>query len=393
MKATLQIFGEISNWGDDFNAEKAMEFFNTHQEADEYEIIINSNGGVVSTGFAISDIIKTQSGGKPVTTIAYSCMSIATIIWLAGTNRLVAPNTEFMIHNPWTGMGFGEAEDFEKIAADLRRIEDKAVNEYLKYANISEQEIRDLMKAETFIDAERLVEIGFATAILEPVNIMQLPKISERAVAYHTSKNIGMNKIEEKIANLSLKLDKFINPTPKALQIALDDGRTVEVVTEEEKAMEGDSIKFEGKALEDGVYNTAETQEAYTVEAGKITAIEDISEEVFNAEEVQEFVLKAGEKTVEAIKKEFESYAKAEEFTAFQKAQNEEFEALKKQLSEAETKLQKVQETFQEALKEIKENLVSEFNLEEKNPNNTPEVQKKPWEIEMDKIRANTNQV
>lgn len=392
MKATLQIFGEISNWGDDFNAEKAMEFFNTHQDADEYEIIINSNGGVVSTGFAIADIIKTQSGGKPVTTIAYSCMSIATIIFLAGTNRLVSPNSEFMIHNPWTGMGFGEAEDFEKIAADLRRIEDKAVNEYLKYANISEEEIRDLMKAESFIDSEKLLEIGFATAILEPVNILQLPKLSEKAVAYHTTKNIGMTKIEERIANLSLKLDKFINPTPKALQIALDDGRTVEVVTEQENAMEGDSIRFEGSALEDGVYNTAETQEAYTVKAGKITAIEDISEQVFNAEEVQEFVMKAGEKTVEAIKKEFEAYAKAEDFTAFQKAQNTEIETLKTQLSEAEAKLQEVQETFQAALKEIKENLVSDFSLNEENPNNVPERQLKAWEVEMEKIRAKTNQ-
>ena len=108
--------------------------------------------------------------------------------------------------------------------------------------------------------------------------------------------------------------------------------------------------------------------------------------------------MKAGEKTVEAIKKEFESYAKAEDFSAFQKAQNEEVEALKKQLSEAKTQLQEVQETFQAALKEIKENLVSEFNLEEKNPNDTkksvldqPKAAEPQLYAALDKIKQQTS--
>ena len=396
MTATAYIQGEIRPIAGFSNSQSLMQFFAENSGADDYEVIINSYGGSVIEGWAQHDIIQEMRNLKPVKTIGYTVMSIATKPFLAGSERLVSKNVNFLIHNPYVpprSVG-GEAEDLERIAASLRKSQERSLKKYMEFSNVPEEEMREMMRNETELSAERLVEIGFATGILDSGEELQLQKYEKAITIFDQKeeKNDSMENVEKRLSVIEQFLQKFSKTDAKELQIALDDGRTVEVVTEKDKAMEGDSIKFEGKALEDGVYNTAETQEAYTVEAGKITAIEDISEEVFNAEEVQEFVMKAGEKTVEVINKKFEAYAKAEEFIAFQKAQNEEVEALKKELSEATSSFQKAQDDFQAALKEIKENLVSEFNLEEKNPNNIPEIQKKAWEIEMEKIRQKTNQ-
>jgi ATP-dependent Clp protease protease subunit len=70
-----------------------------------------------------------------------------------------------MIHNAWT-YAQGNSEVLRKTAEDLDIITQASVNAYKLTANISEEEIKNLMDNESWITAESAVEMGFATDIV-----------------------------------------------------------------------------------------------------------------------------------------------------------------------------------------------------------------------------------
>ena len=68
-------------------------------KATAFNVHINSEGGLVDVGFDIYHYLK--SLGKPITTIGSGIVaSIATVIFMAGSKRLIRENTPFMIHLP-----------------------------------------------------------------------------------------------------------------------------------------------------------------------------------------------------------------------------------------------------------------------------------------------------
>lgn len=130
--------------------------------ATAFNVHINSEGGLVDTGFDIYHYLK--SLGRPVTTIGSGIVaSIATVIFMAGTTRVIRENTPFMIHLPWGG-SMGTAEELEQFAGQLRAIEHKMVGFYTKALNIQEEALLPLLKNETWLTPGQLTALGFTTA-------------------------------------------------------------------------------------------------------------------------------------------------------------------------------------------------------------------------------------
>ena len=105
MIGKIYISGLIGTFGD----EKGVELIDVisqvkkQPQATSFEVYINSEGGVVDVGFDIYNFLK--SLGLPITTIGNGMVaSIATVIFMAGTKRVVTPNTDFMIHLPMGGI-------------------------------------------------------------------------------------------------------------------------------------------------------------------------------------------------------------------------------------------------------------------------------------------------
>jgi ATP-dependent Clp protease protease subunit len=129
--------------------------------ATEFNVLINSEGGLVDVGFDIYDYLK--SLGKPITTIGSGIVaSIATVIFMAGDKRQVRENTPFMIHLPWGG-SMGTADDLEQFADQLRAIEKKMISFYKSALNMEESAIVPLLKNETWLSPEQLSTLGFTT--------------------------------------------------------------------------------------------------------------------------------------------------------------------------------------------------------------------------------------
>ena len=167
--ADLYIFGDISaygQWGDDDPDRSAYNIVNELKEiqASNVNVHINSYGGDVSEGLAIYNTLKSLN--KNVTTICdgFAC-SVASVVFCAGDKRVMSDSSLLMIHNAWT-YAAGNSEDLRKTAEDLDIITQASVNAYKLTANISEEEIKNLMDNESWITAESAVEMGFATDIV-----------------------------------------------------------------------------------------------------------------------------------------------------------------------------------------------------------------------------------
>ncbi|MTI95187.1 MAG: Clp protease ClpP [Firmicutes bacterium] len=162
------LYGEISNyswWGDEVTPKQFREDLDALGDVDEIRVYINSPGGDVFAGQTIYSIIKRHSATINVY-IDGLAASAASVIAMAGDKIIMPVNSMLMIHNPWT-FGFGEANDFRKLADDLDQIRGSMVAAYKTKTDKDDQEIIDLLDAETWLTAAEAVEAGFADEVEE----------------------------------------------------------------------------------------------------------------------------------------------------------------------------------------------------------------------------------
>ena len=91
--------------------------------------------------------------------------SAASVIAMAGTKVLMSPVSTMMIHNPAT-IAWGNAGDMEKAIAMLDAVKDSIINAYEIKSGLSRAKLSHLMDSETWMDANKAVELGFADGIL-----------------------------------------------------------------------------------------------------------------------------------------------------------------------------------------------------------------------------------
>ena len=91
--------------------------------------------------------------------------SAASVIAMAGTKVLMSPVSTMMIHNPAT-IAWGDAGDMEKAIAMLDAVKDSIINAYEIKSGLSRAKLSHLMDSETWMDANKAVDLGFADGIL-----------------------------------------------------------------------------------------------------------------------------------------------------------------------------------------------------------------------------------
>lgn len=127
-----------------------LDVANTLKEAGEVHVHINSYGGDVFAGLAISNMLKNHKA-KTVAYVDGLSASSASIIAF-GCNEIVIPsNAYLMIHRVSCGL-FGNADDFLKQVEVMEKIEEGIVDTYMEKAveGVTKEQIYDLMKAETW---------------------------------------------------------------------------------------------------------------------------------------------------------------------------------------------------------------------------------------------------
>ena len=163
-EATIHLYDEVGAFGagsKEFLADLAK------LDGQHIHLRINSPGGSVVEGTAIYNSLRRHKGGLTVHIDALAA-SMASVIAMAGAPVYIADNALLMIHNPWT-ISAGDSEQLRKEADLLDKLKSTLVNAYTRKTGMEQDQIAEMMNAETWLDAVEAVALGFADAIEEGV--------------------------------------------------------------------------------------------------------------------------------------------------------------------------------------------------------------------------------
>ena len=161
----LHLNGTIAeeSWFDD---DVTPALFNEELSAGSGDITvwINSPGGDCFAAAQIYNMLRDYKGNVTVK-IDGIAASAASVIAMAGATVYVSPVSMLMIHNPATA-AFGNASEMQKAIEMLNEVKESILNAYELKTGMSRTKLSHLMDAETWMDARKAVELGFADEIL-----------------------------------------------------------------------------------------------------------------------------------------------------------------------------------------------------------------------------------
>lgn len=125
---------------------------------------INSPGGDCVAAAQIFNMLS-EYPGKVTVKIDGLAASAASVIAMAGTEVWMSPVSMMMIHNPAT-VAWGDHAEMKKAMELLDAVKESIINAYVRKTGQSRAKLSHLMDAETWMDANKAVELGFADDIL-----------------------------------------------------------------------------------------------------------------------------------------------------------------------------------------------------------------------------------
>lgn len=164
--ATINIYGDITSWpwfDSDISAVNLSKQLEALGDVEQIDVYINSYGGEVAEGLAIYNALRRHKAKIRTFCDGFAC-SIASVIFMAGDERIMNEASLLMIHNAWT-YASGNAEELRKQADDLEKITQASVEAYKAHSSLSEDEIKALMDAESWILPDEAISYGFATSV------------------------------------------------------------------------------------------------------------------------------------------------------------------------------------------------------------------------------------
>ena len=206
----LEIYGTIAeeSWFDD-DITPAMFREELFSGNGPVTVWINSPGGDCIAASQIYTMLMDYKGDVTVK-IDGIAASAASVIAMAGTKVLMSPTAMMMIHNPAT-IAMGDHEDMQKAIEMLDEVKESIINAYEIKSGQSRAKISHLMDAETWMNANKAVELGFADGVLEDE---KLKDVIVPAYAF-SRKNMQaelMNKISAKAKRIAPAVAKPAAP-------------------------------------------------------------------------------------------------------------------------------------------------------------------------------------
>lgn len=164
-EADIVIYGDITSWR--YQESDVSSYSLSRQiaglDADAINVYINSYGGETAEGMAIYNELRRHKAKIRTVCDGFAC-SAASLVFMAGDERIMNPASLLMIHNAWS-FASGSAEELRKAADDLETISTTAAAAYREAVNIPDGQLEQLLAAESWITPEQAVAWGFATAI------------------------------------------------------------------------------------------------------------------------------------------------------------------------------------------------------------------------------------
>ena len=161
----LLLDGEISDetwWGDEVTPQMFRSELNAAEG--DIDLWINSPGGDCYAAAQIYNMLMEYKGNVNVK-IDGIAASAASVVAMAGSTVEISPLGMLMIHNPMT-ISIGDTHEMERTITFLAEIKESIINAYELKTGLSHAKISRLMDAETWMNAKKAVELGFADSVL-----------------------------------------------------------------------------------------------------------------------------------------------------------------------------------------------------------------------------------
>lgn len=239
------------------------------KEFDTLILEIASNGGSVTEGIKTMIWLNSLStlGKRVVTVVTANAYSIASLIMLSASHRVIGVHADVMVHNPMLPeIKLANAEALEVHAKELRDLEGVMYKLYQIFTGLSEEIIKKLMDEETFFGAEKAKEYGFVDEI---ANLEERPK----AMAVNKQKITNMIKLTNALNMVisEMKGTKAVNQTYHN-----DEGGSIEIYQQEMSGYQvGDmtNVKSVTVTLSDGaIVKVDDTGKIEDIDRSKIVA-------------------------------------------------------------------------------------------------------------------------
>jgi len=359
-----------AEYQNEFDEEQGYSFEDLKREiGDEVEVTvyIDSPGGMVEEGLKIYDYLKQRKA----TTIALNASSIASIIFLAGRERLISENAQMIIHNAWLrGNEIDDdmivnANNLEELRQEFEKIDAELVGIYKDVTGLRDTKLLALMAEDTDI-AEQAIDLGFATGIYKEEKERSKAKakcimfnaqylaMSNKREPILNNDNMANEATNEKLNAIdkALKgLSNMIFGSAKNMAVELEDGTEIFVFSEDGE--------FEGKraviADEEGRPTEQNAPEgSHTLRDGRVIVVGEggIIQAVEEAPDAE-----AMEKEMDAMKEEKKMLMEEKE------ALQAKVEAMNAEMEEKENSYKDQFNALAQEIKALKEEVVGEANV------------------------------
>lgn len=189
----------------------------------DIKVRIRSFGGDVETGFTMYNELRryAKDNKAKVTTLGEGQVaSIATVIFLAGDERILTGHTEPFVHNAWT-YSEGDSKTLVRVAAELEKCNNMIADHYALHTDLTRDEALELMNNDTSITAEEAVTIRFATSIEEVLRPVALKRFSTnnklntmsnktKRLTFYAKKTLGMTNNKSLVPSKVMAQDKVV---------------------------------------------------------------------------------------------------------------------------------------------------------------------------------------
>lgn len=165
-------------------------------ESGDVTIWINSPGGDCVAAAQIYNMLMDYKGNITIK-IDGIAASAASVIAMAGTKVLMSPVSMMMIHNPAT-VAWGDSAEMQKAIDMLSEVKESIINAYEIKTGMNRVKLSRLMDAESWMNANKAVELGFADDILHRSG--ETEDTAQPQIAMMFDKAAVTNSLMDKIA-------------------------------------------------------------------------------------------------------------------------------------------------------------------------------------------------
>lgn len=220
----LHIEGDIVDkkwWDEDVTPKEVINALKDMGSVKSMDVYVNSYGGSCIAGNSIVSIIdeyKRKNGCTVNVYIRGIAASMGSGIAMVGDKVSMAKNALFMLHKPLS-CACGNADDLEKMVDVLNKTETTLISNYMRRFNGTEDELRQMLKDETWMNAEEAKNYGFVDEITDEIEIAASANgirvngnnFDKRVADMIKEKypNAKINKKEEKPLTYDEKLGEF----------------------------------------------------------------------------------------------------------------------------------------------------------------------------------------